>query len=72
LEYITHGGEWAEVALDGRWFPDAFIGTMSNLQRFVSGEDKQLLTNIHDAIKTMALVEALYESSRSGATPIPQ
>jgi predicted dehydrogenase len=71
LEYITDGGEWTEVTLDGRWFPDAFIGTMSNVQRFVSGEDKKLPTNIDDAFRTMALVEALYESNRSGATPIP-
>jgi predicted dehydrogenase len=70
LEYIADEGEWTQVAIDGRWFPDAFIGTMSNLQRFVSGEDNQLLTSIDDALKTMALVEALYESSRSGATPI--
>jgi predicted dehydrogenase len=70
LEYVADGGEWTEVALDGCWFPDAFIGTMSNVQRFASGEDQQLLTSIDDAIKTMALVEALYESSRSGATPV--
>ena len=29
-------------ALSERWFPDAFVGRMANLQRFAAGEDKVL------------------------------
>lgn len=72
LEISTGGGPWRNLPLVGSWFPDAFIGTMSNLQRFAAGEDKVLHTSVEDAFKTMALVEACYESDRRGATPIPQ
>ena len=40
-------------------------------QRFVAGEDAALVSPLDDAISTMALVEACYESSARGATPIP-
>jgi hypothetical protein len=43
---------------------------MSNLQRFVGGEDTTLVGSVHDAIRTMAVVEACYESSARGGTPI--
>ena len=72
LEYITSGGEWTEVHLRGGWFPEAFMGPMSNLQRFSAGEDDVLWTSVEDALKTMALIEALYESNAKGGTPIPQ
>ena len=45
---------------------------MANLQRFVAGEDERLVGDVHDAIETMAVVEACYESSRRGGTPIPE
>jgi predicted dehydrogenase len=62
---------WSEIALRGSWFLEAFEGPMSNLQRFVAGEDPKLVSGVEDAIRTMALVEACYESSARGATPIP-
>jgi predicted dehydrogenase len=62
---------WNNVSLAGSWFPDAFVGTMSNLQRFAAGEDGVLETSVEDAVKTMALVEALYRSSAKPGTPIP-
>ena len=68
---VTHGGAWTEVPLRGSWFTEAFEGPMSNLQRFVAGEDQTLVGSVHDAIKTMAVVEACYESSAAGGTPIP-
>lgn len=71
LEFITAGTEWSVVPLEGNWFPDAFQGTMANLQRFVGGEDDRLFTCVEDAIRTMALVEALYDSSQHGSTRIP-
>jgi predicted dehydrogenase len=68
---MAMGQEWIEVPLRGSWFIEAFEGPMSNLQRFVAGEDKTLVGAVGDAIKTMALVEACSESSARGATPIP-
>ncbi len=62
---------WTDVPLRGSWFIEAFEGPMSNLQRFVAGEDTTLVGSVEDAIKTMAVVEACYESSTHGATPIP-
>lgn len=56
-------GRWKQVPLRGSWFPDAFAGTMSNLQRFAEGSDTVLHTAVADALKTMAVVEACYESS---------
>ena len=63
---------WHCVPLRGSWFSEAFEGPMSNLQRFVSGEDAALVSPVDDAIRTMALVEACYASSESGGTPIPE
>ena len=44
---------------------------MSNLQRFASGEDAALISPVADAIKTMAVVEACYQSNSGGGTPVP-
>ncbi|MEM7022513.1 MAG: Gfo/Idh/MocA family oxidoreductase [Pseudomonadota bacterium] len=68
----TEGTDWCEVPLVGRWFPDAFVGVMSNLQRFAAGKDDVLHTAVDDAARTMALVEACWRSSADGATPVPQ
>jgi predicted dehydrogenase len=68
---MTANQKWREVPLRGSWFIEAFEGPMSNLQRFVAGEDTTLVGAAGDAIKTMALVEACYESSARGGTPIP-
>ncbi len=67
LWLCPNGGEWQEIALAGGWFPDAFMGTMRNLQRFDGGEDDVLVTSVEDGYQTMALVEACYEANkRSG------
>lgn len=71
LWVTTKGGDWQQVPLAGRWFPHAFIGTMSNLQRFAAGEDKVLMTRLADAWHTMALAEAMFESAARPATPVP-
>ena len=70
LEVSFDGGSWQPVPLRGSWFTEAFEGPMSNLQRFVAGDDAALVSPVEDAIKTMALVEACYHSSQRGATPI--
>ena len=68
--WITRGGDWTQVPLAGRWFPHAFIGTMSNLQRFAAGEDPRLLTSVEDAWHTMAMAEAAFASAAQPATPV--
>jgi predicted dehydrogenase len=65
-------GEWQTIPLEGNWYPHAFIGTMSALMRFANGETDKLPTRVEDAFKTMAVLEAAYESNAHGATPIPQ
>ena len=61
---------WLKVPLEGSWFPDAFIGTMASLMRFKEGSEKVLPTNVEDVIRTMAVVEAAYQSSDEGGTRI--
>lgn len=62
---------WQTERITGSWFPEAFVGTMASLQRFAEGSASVLPTSVEDAIRTMALVEAAYQSSAAGATPIP-
>jgi predicted dehydrogenase len=62
---------WRTVPLRGSWFTEGFEGPMSNLQRVIAGEDPALVSPVDDAVKTMAIVEACYESSERGAIPIP-
>jgi predicted dehydrogenase len=57
---------WAEEKLEGSWFPEAFVGSMSSLQRFASGETDTLSTSVEDVVNTMAVVEAAYESNAKG------
>jgi predicted dehydrogenase len=61
---------WQTVELEGSWFPDAFIGTMSSLMRYKEGSSDILPTSVEDVIKTMAVVESAYESSDRGGVPI--
>lgn len=59
-------GAWQTVSLEGSWFPDAFIGTMSDLMRFAEGSLPVLPTRVEDAIRTMKLVESAYLSDHAG------
>ncbi|MCC7011453.1 MAG: Gfo/Idh/MocA family oxidoreductase [Planctomycetes bacterium] len=72
LEIALDGHEWSRVALQGHWFPDAFLARMNQLQRHVCGDERELVGSTDDAWRTMALVEALYRSSASGGTPVPR
>jgi predicted dehydrogenase len=75
LEYVLleeeKEPEWKTLDIQGSWFPEAFIGTMASLMRYVQGESKTLPTSVEDAIYTMATVEAAYISSEAGGTPLP-
>jgi len=63
---------WQSLDISGSWFPEAFIGTMASLMRKANGETDELPTAVDDAFQTMAVVEAAYESNKSGGTPIPK
>lgn len=58
--------QWREIRLTGSWFPDAFIGSMAQMQCVVERGPEALLTPVDDAFKTMACMEAAYESSQRG------
>jgi predicted dehydrogenase len=58
--------QWQQKKLQGSWFPEAFIGSMSSLQRFAAGEIQSLPTSVEDVVNTMAVVEAAYESNNCG------
>lgn len=58
--------EWKTVALEGSWFPEAFIGTMANLMRYNEGSTSELYTSVEDVLDTMAVVESAYQSSDNG------
>jgi predicted dehydrogenase len=62
--------DWTEVPLSGRWFPDGFVGVMSNLQRFAAGEDQALVSPVGDGLQTMKLVEACYVSDERGGVEL--
>ncbi|WP_316784737.1 Gfo/Idh/MocA family oxidoreductase [Pedobacter frigiditerrae] len=64
--------EWQTVKLEGSWFPEAFIGTMSNLMRYNEGSDKVLNTSVEDVINTMAVVESAYISSDNGGVKVSE
>lgn len=61
--WLNTDGDWQQVPLTGNWFPDAFAGRMRQVMRFATGEDAALEGSVEDAWRTMALVEAAYESS---------
>jgi predicted dehydrogenase len=62
--------EWTALEIEGTWFPDAFIGPMSDLMCFLDGTIDTLSTSVEDAYRTMAVVEAAYASSTLGGTPL--
>lgn len=68
----ANGDDWRQIPLSGGWFPDAFIGTMSNLQRYAASEDDQLWTSVDDCLHTMALAEACFSSMENMGTAIPE
>ena len=70
IEISTDGVEWTKVNNVGTWFPDAFVGTMASLQRYASGEEKDLLHSVDNAYETMALVYACLKSNETLGTTV--
>lgn len=62
--------EWISVDIRESWFPDAFLGSMANLQCYAEGSSRQLINHVDSAFQTMQVVEAAYQSSDGGGTLI--
>jgi predicted dehydrogenase len=59
-------GEWKAETLPGSWFPEAFIGSMAQVQCHQEGSLAQMPTDVNDVIHTMECLEAAYASSAQG------
>jgi predicted dehydrogenase len=74
LEYCILGDSepprWESVSIEGSWFPDAFVGTMASVMRWLDDPNEKAATSVEDALRTMALVEAAYRSSEQGGEPV--
>lgn len=68
--WLNTGAGWEQVPLAGNWFIAAFVGRMTQVQRFATGADAALQGSVQDAWHTMALVEAAYDSAATPAHPI--
>lgn len=62
---------WLPYPVTRRWIPDAFIGPMAGLLRWIS-TGEQAPTAAVDNVKTLALVEALYTSMETGEAQVPR
>ncbi|TDW92299.1 Gfo/Idh/MocA family protein [Kribbella sp. VKM Ac-2566] len=72
LELVTDDrleAGWRPVPFEGSWFPDAFIGSMGVVQRYLEGSIPSLPTSVEDVFRTMAVVEAAYTSAAHGGEP---
>lgn len=64
-------GEWIDIDLQGRSrFPHAFIGPMAALMRECENKDQIPSTTVQDALKTMAILEAAWQSSNKNMISI--
>ena len=70
FEYWGQGNsEWTKLDLLGSWFPDAFIGPMAAMMIWAEGGPAPS-TEVHDALKTMRLVESAYQNSDQRGTSL--
>ena len=65
LDYTTTatGAHWFEPRWSEVWFPDAFVGTMAQLLVAIEDNTKPEIDG-RDNLRTMALVDAAYQSAR--------
>lgn len=66
LDTSGQPGPWQSVPLQGSWFPEAFIGSMAQVQCHKEGSLARMETDVADVIHTMQCVEAAYASSAQG------
>lgn len=75
VEFISNeknpNPEWQNLEVEGSWYPEAFIGSMSQVMKAASGEIQSPDNSVEDCIYTMACVEAAHESSENGGTKLP-
>jgi predicted dehydrogenase len=62
--------EWTSVPVGGSWFPEAFMRSMASLMSYLDGSASTLPASVEDAYRTMAVVEAAYESNDGGGTKV--
>lgn len=62
--------QWQQMHIEGSWFPHAFIGSMDQLMLAAEGKIIKPDNSVEDCIDTMACMEAAYESSEGGGTPV--
>jgi predicted dehydrogenase len=62
--------EWQNVPMEGSWFPEAFMRSMGSLISFLDGSAGRLPASVEDSYRTMAVVEAAYESIAGGGTVV--
>jgi predicted dehydrogenase len=60
--WLEGDSEWTDVPLEGGWFPHAFRGPMSAMMVW-QADGSAPSTEIHDALKTMRLIEEAYWNS---------
>ncbi len=61
---------WQPLPFEGSWFPDAFIGSMGVVHRYLEGSIAALPTNVDDVFRTMAVIEAAHtDAARHGVPP---
>ena len=66
LEKDGYENGWKTKAIEGSWFPHAFIGSMTQVMLAAEGSIQRPDNSVEDVIYTMACVEAAYCSSDSG------
>lgn len=59
--YTTPNNQWHKPILEGRWFPDAFMGTMGELM-FAIENKREARNSIKDGIDTIKMVSACVQS----------
>ncbi|NIG55328.1 Gfo/Idh/MocA family protein [Chitinophaga sp. Cy-1792] len=70
---VTNGEghtEWKTLAIEGSWFPHAFIGSMAQLMLAAEGSIALPDNSVEDCIHTMACVEAAYAASKLPGVPL--
>lgn len=72
LDENERPGKWITEKLEGSWFPEAFIGSMAQVQRHKEGSLARMSTDVEDVIHTMEVVEAAYVSSERGGVKLSE
>lgn len=61
MSRVVAPNRWLSPALEGRWFPHAFIGTMGELMMAIE-EDREAENSVQDNLQTMKMLFAVYQS----------